>query len=368
MPLYMDYHITPGVTLEDAKKAHLQDLAVQTKYQVKYHQFWVNEDAGMVFCLMEGPDKESCAATHREANGIQACNIVEVDGGMYSAFMAYNQSLDHGIVMRDHDQADSGYRFILTLDIISLTSLVGDINFSKLKFPEKPNQVASNFIHKYQGRILQQLQNDSLIATFYTPESAVQCAVAIKEEFKRNRIADNDGTWNIRFRMGISVGQPVTKQEHRIFERAVEQSHRFCKIADDGEIMASVLVGKLSVFCDQEIENKTLNVINEAEEKFLDRLFNVVEGGFPDEDFSVEILSREIGISRPHLYRKIRHLTGLSPISFIRDMRLSRALVLMKQKKKNITEIALEVGMNNPSYFAKCFKEKYGIIPSQMAV
>jgi AraC-like DNA-binding protein len=49
-------------------------------------------------------------------------------------------------------------------------------------------------------------------------------------------------------------------------------------------------------------------------------------------------------------------------------MRLSKALVLMKQRKKNITEIALEVGMNNPSYFAKCFKEKYGIIPSQIAV
>lgn len=368
MPLYMDYHDAPGVTLEEAKKAHLQDLAVQAKYKVKYHQFWVNEEEGKVFCLMEAPDKESCAATHREANGIQACNIIEVNGGMYSAFMAYEQNMDQDVVMRNPEQPDSGYRFILTLDIISLTALTGSINFDKLKFPEKPREVAGDIIHRYQGRILQQLQNDCLIATFYTPESAVQCAVAVKEEFDKNIRSKRESGWNIKFRMGISVGQPVTEHENRLFEKAVEQSYRFCKIADEGEIMSSILVGKLSVFCDQEIEKKTLKVINEAEENFLERLFNIVEGNLPDEEFSVESLSREIGVSRPHLFRKIRHLVGTSPVIFIRDLRMSKALFLIKQKKKNITEIALDVGMNNPSYFAKCFQKTYGILPSQIAV
>jgi AraC-like DNA-binding protein len=268
--------------------------------------------------------------------------------------------------MKNPVQADSGYRFILTLDIISLTSLNKNIDFEKLKFPEKPREVAGDFIHRYQGRILQQLQNDSLIATFYTPESAVQCAVAIKESFNQHIETKKDDSWNIKFKMGISVGQPVTEQEDRIFERAVEQSYRLCKIADDGEIMSSVLVGKLSVFCDQEIEKKTLKVINEAEINFLDRLFSIVEGNFPDEEFNVEILSREIGVSRPHLYRKIRKLTGNSPINFIRDLRLNKALFLIKQKKKNITEIALDVGMNNASYFARCFQNKYGFLPSQV--
>jgi AraC-like DNA-binding protein len=368
MPLYMDYHYAPGITLEEAKKAHLEDLAVQEKYNVKYHQFWVNEEAGMVFCLMEGPDKESCALTHQEANGVTACNIIEVDGGMYSAFMAYDQKTDGGIVMKDQEQSDTGYRFILTLDIISLTALRDRISFDKLKFPEKPKEIASSFIHRYQGRILQQLQNDSMVATFYTPESAVQCAVAIKKEFSDNIEAANNDNWNIKFKMGISVGQPVTEHEDRLFEKAVVQSNRLSKIADDGEIMASILVGKLSVFCDQEIERKTMKVINEAEEQFLDRLFDIVESKFPDEAFNVESLSREIGISRPHLYRKILHLTGVSPVGFIRDLKMSKALFLIKQKKKNITEIALEIGMNNPSYFAKCFQDKYGMVPSQLAV
>ena len=84
--------------------------------------------------------------------------------------------------------------------------------------------------------------------------------------------------------------------------------------------------------------------------------------------FNVKTLSREIGVSRPHLYRKLRSLTGSSPVSFIRDLRMGKALTLIKQSKKNITEIALDVGMNNASYFAKCFFEKYGVLPSQIAV
>ncbi len=364
----MDFHIGEGVKIEDAKKAHLKDLAVQAKYNVKYHQYWINEEAGKVFCLMEGPDKEAIMATHREANGLEPCNIIEVDGGMYSAFMSYGQDLDDDIVMKDANQPDTGYRFILTLDIILLTSLKESIDFDKLKFPEKPREIAGKIIERYQGRILQQLQNDCLIATFYTPESAVQCAVGIKEEFNESIKSHPDNDWHIKYKIGISVGQPVTEHENRFFEKAVEQSYRLCKIADYGEIMTSVLVGKLSVFCDREIEKKSLNVINEAEQTFLDRLFNIVEGNYPDEAFNVESLSREIGVSRPHLYRKVRSLTGSSPIAFIRDLRMSKALQLVKQRKKNITEIALDVGINNPSYFTKCFQNTYGIKPSQIAV
>ena len=294
------------------------------------------------------------------------CNIIEVDGGMYSAFMAYGQKLDQDVVMRTTEQPENGYRFILTLDIISLTTLEGKINFDKLKFPEKPRQAAGDVIHRYQGRILQQLENDCIVATFYTPESAVQCAVSIKNLFNQQIVDSKDNGWYIKFKMGISVGQPVTEHENRIFEKAVRQSYRFCKIADNGEIMTSILVGKLSLFCDEEIEKKSVHVINEVEESFLDSLFTIIEDNFPDENFNVGELSHQIGVSRPHLYRKIINLTGKSPILFIRDLKMSRALFLIKQRKKNITEIALDVGISNPSYFAKCFQKKYGILPSQI--
>lgn len=368
MPLFMDYHYAPGITLDEAKKAHLEDLAVQEKYSVKYHQFWVNEEAGMVFCLMEGPDKESCAATHRESNGVQACNIIEVDGGMYSAFMTYDQKVDHGLVMQKSGGADTGYRFILTLDIISLTTLTSSIKFEKLKFPEGPKDMANKYIYKYQGRTLQQLQNDSLVSVYMTPESVVRAAIAIRNEFIKHISNDRDFDWNIKFKMGISVGQPVTENEDRLFEKAVQQSSRYCKIADEKEIVVPIQLGKLSELAKKEIEMHSLLVLGEGEQQFLERLFDVVEGNLSDDILTVESLSQKIGMSRPHLYRKIQSLTRLSPVSFLRDLKLSKALYLIKQKQKNISEIAFEVGFNNPSYFTKCFQDKYGVNPSKIAV
>lgn len=368
MPLFMDYHYIPGVSLEEAKEAHLQDLAVQDKYHVKYHQFWINEEAGMAFCLMEGPDKESCAATHKEANGVTACNIIEVDGGMYTNFMVNRQKLDHGLVMKSKGEMDTGYRFILTLDMVSLTSLVNSIDFEKLKFPEMPKKVAFQFLQKYQGRILQQLQNDSVVAVFMTPESAIQCAVAIKEKFVACISEVNNENWNINFKIGISIGQPVTEYEDNLFEKAISQSRQLCKIANNGEILVMALFKEISVLCKKEIEKNKILMIQGPEQKFLERLFTIIEGNITDFEFNVQSLSHQIGCSRPHLYRKVRKLTGLSPISFIRDLKMSKALNLIKEKNKNISEIALDIGINNPSYFSKCFQEKYGIVPSQIAV
>lgn len=353
MPLFMDYHHHPGITLDGAKKAHLGNLAVQAKYNVKYRQFWVNEEAEMVFCLMEGPDKESCEAIQREINDLAACNIIEVD---------------HGLGVHKQEEEDTGFRFILSLEIVALTSPGTYTDFQEHKYSEDPRKIAQCFIQKYQGKNLYQLHNDSLVSIFMSAESVVQCAIAIRNMFMAQISGESDESWNIKFKMGISVGQPPREHEDSLFKTAIKQSSRFCKIAENGEILAPVLIGKLSELADKEFEKDTFLVIGEAEQLFIEKLFDVIEGKLSDSDFNVESLSREIGVSRPHLYRKIQTLTGVSPISFIRDLKLSKALFLIKQKHKNISEIALEVGFNNPSYFAKCFQDKYGIIPSRIAV
>jgi AraC-like DNA-binding protein len=108
--------------------------------------------------------------------------------------------------------------------------------------------------------------------------------------------------------------------------------------------------------------------VKPSEQTFLDSLLDITESRFSDYTFGVDGLSREIGISRPQLYRKVFAITGRSPVSFIRDIRLQKALSLLKENKYNISEIAMEVGYNNPSYFSKCFQEKYGVNPSRIAV
>ncbi len=77
----MDVHDVPGVKAEDVVGAHEADLRVQEQYGVNYMHYWVNEEEGKVFCLVDAPDKESAARVHREAHGLEAQALYEVKQG-----------------------------------------------------------------------------------------------------------------------------------------------------------------------------------------------------------------------------------------------------------------------------------------------
>ena len=82
MPLYMDvHHIDGGVTVNDVAQAHVADLETQGSYDVKYLRYWVNEPEGKVFCLVEAPSADAAATVHREAHGLVADSIFEVQEG-----------------------------------------------------------------------------------------------------------------------------------------------------------------------------------------------------------------------------------------------------------------------------------------------
>ncbi|MFC6162510.1 DUF4242 domain-containing protein [Kribbella jiaozuonensis] len=82
MPLYMDiHHITDGVSAEDVAKAHAADLQTEAGYEVSYLRYWVNEPHGKVFCLVEAPSAEAASSVHREAHGLVADEIFQVQEG-----------------------------------------------------------------------------------------------------------------------------------------------------------------------------------------------------------------------------------------------------------------------------------------------
>ena len=81
MPLYMDEHDIPGVKAGDVVGAHAADVKVQGKYGVDYKHYWVDEKAGKVFCLVDAPDKETATQVHREAHGLTAHTLYEVEQG-----------------------------------------------------------------------------------------------------------------------------------------------------------------------------------------------------------------------------------------------------------------------------------------------
>jgi hypothetical protein len=83
MPLFMDTHdVGPGaVTMDDAAKAHQADLATQGSYEVSFLRYWVDETKGQIFCLVEAPDADAAATVHREAHGLVADQIYQVQEG-----------------------------------------------------------------------------------------------------------------------------------------------------------------------------------------------------------------------------------------------------------------------------------------------
>ena len=105
--------------------------------------------------------------------------------------------------------------------------------------------------------------------------------------------------------------------------------------------------------------------VTSVDEKFLNKAIQIIEDNLSDCDFDVTAMTAEIGMSRMQLFRKLKALTNQTPSEFIRTIRLKRAAQLLKKKFGNVAEITYEVGFNNLSYFAKCFRELYGVAPSE---
>jgi hypothetical protein len=81
VPTYIDIHDIPGVTAADVVGAHAADVRIQDEYGVNYKHYWVDEEAGKVFCLVDAPDRETAARVHREAHGLEAQTLHLVEQG-----------------------------------------------------------------------------------------------------------------------------------------------------------------------------------------------------------------------------------------------------------------------------------------------
>ncbi|MDH3268751.1 MAG: helix-turn-helix domain-containing protein, partial [Ignavibacteria bacterium] len=105
--------------------------------------------------------------------------------------------------------------------------------------------------------------------------------------------------------------------------------------------------------------------LNPLDEKFINKVMNVIEAHLSEEEFSIEEISEEVGMSRTQIYRKLKALTGNSPSVFLRTVRLNKAKDMIQSKEFSISEISYKVGFSSPAYFSRCFKDKFGYPPSE---
>ena len=105
---------------------------------------------------------------------------------------------------------------------------------------------------------------------------------------------------------------------------------------------------------------------DEKENEFIQKFRIFVEKNLSDSSMNVETIGAEMGLSRVQLYRKVKALTGSSPVELVRTIRLQKGRLLLQTTDKTISEVAYEVGFSAPSYFTKCFKDEFGISPSEL--
>jgi class 3 adenylate cyclase len=238
MPLYLDRHHAPGATAVQIADAHKLDLTVQEKYNVRYVTYWFDDHDGMIFCLAEGPDRESLDAVHREAHGLVADNIIEVGSGPINAFLGERPDFASGV-----PYVAPGVRAILFTDICDSTAQtaeLGDQGFMEVL--RVHDDTVRSAIGRLGGREVKHL-GDGIMASFNSVSSAVEAGIEIQQEL---RSANETSGRPLHIRIGISVGEPVTDHDD-LFGTAVQLSSRLCGVATPGGIAVSNAVLELCV-------------------------------------------------------------------------------------------------------------------------
>jgi len=236
MPTYMDRHEPTHVTLEDVIQAHNRDLAVQGKYGVRYLTYWFDPANGSVFCFVDAPSREAAEAVHKEAHGLIATRIIEVNPQTVTEFLGKIVEPLPGEAL-----VQTGFRAILFTDIEGSTPLsekLGDVKATELV--RQHDDIVERALGSLGGTRVKHT-GDGIMASFVSAARAVECAIAIQRQIN-NGGGPPEG--RIRIRIGISAGEPVTDRDD-LFGAAVALARRICDGTDPSCILVSAAVREL---------------------------------------------------------------------------------------------------------------------------
>jgi len=248
MPLYMDIHEVPGgVSAEAVAKAHTEDVKVQQKYGVNYLKYWVNESQGKIFCLVDAPNAEAASCVHREAHGMVAEKIIEMQPEIAEGFLGGTETNAAGAVVipgGGADARDSGIRTILFTDMVESTALTQSMgDEAAMLLLDVHNTVVRNALDNLGGREVKHT-GDGIMASFVSAAGAVRCAIQIQRELQKHAQANPDRP--LKVRVGAAAGEPV-EQHNDLFGSTVQLAARLCAHAQPEQILVSNAIAELCI-------------------------------------------------------------------------------------------------------------------------
>ncbi|WP_353550203.1 nickel-binding protein [Sediminibacterium sp. KACHI17] len=351
----MDLHIVPGVNAKDVAIAHSQDVYLEKDHNCKCLTYWVDEQKGHVFCLIDAPSKEVVYELHSRSHGLVPHKIIEVEPGLVQSFLGritdpeVDEKTEDGLLL----VKESSYRIMMLIQL--------------------PDPILYQYKHQ-NGSLIQQkiaaikekvitgggrvalLHSEGIIGSFVQVEEAIEAAMHIMT------LAEKDFSITI----GLHGGEPVTKHE-KFFGDTISLLKYLCFFAHQSPIRISNALREMMIHKQLTKQDRSILILSASDDLLINSIIILLEERYNDPTLQVEDMSRTLALSHSQLYRKIVALTGYSPNDLLRSFRLEKARKSLQKGGKNITEIAFENGFNSPSYFTKCFRESFGITPHEYA-
>lgn len=354
----MDQHILPGVKARDVAEAHRRDLLIQDDHRCNCMTYWIDEKRGNVFCLIEAPTAEAVTEMHSKAHGLVPHKIIEVSSSLVEAFLGRISDPD---VAPSEDGlrifADESYRSILVIQLTDPAILRRELGAEKANgLLRSQHYIIQKEIDSFDGSEIKHGGTD-YIASFVSAGKAVSCALSI-----RNILRDMFPEYQM-LQIGIHAGDPIM-QSDKLFGDAVQLGRILGQITKDHRVAISSTVKELAAKDRIRYDDHQISTISIADESFLLQLFKTLEENFRDPDFDMEGYGKLMAMSNSQLYRKTLALTGLSPNILLKEYRLNRAKEMMK-KNSSISQVSFDTGFSSPSYFTKCFKKQYDMLPNE---
>lgn len=354
----MDVHIVPGVKARDVAEAHNLDLKHQADFACKCMTYWIDEERENIFCLIEAPSKQAVEEMHAKAHGLIPNKIIEVSPDVVSSFLGRIYDPETAVTTEDGLKVfnDPSYRIILLARMEDALLLQHNLG------REKANEMLGLYKQTIRNQVLVhggsevECGGTDFIISFNSASKAVSCAFAIQKELQQN------GNTGFGFKIALNGGEPVEKSNN-IFGDAIQQGGYMCAIAGNMQIVITPAVKEL-VTKDHALNNGNhLLILTAQDEALLQSLFNKLDDNWQDAEFDMVDYCREMAMSSSQLYRKTIQLTGMSPNILLKEFRLEKARELMRKKNYPVAQVTFDSGFTSPSYFTKCFKKKYGLLP-----
>jgi AraC-like DNA-binding protein len=353
----MDVHIVPGVKAKDVAAAHRLDLLHQHDYNCNCITYWIDEHRETVFCLIEAPEKDAVEKLHSQSHGLIPNKIIEVRNEVVESFLGRIYDPENAEMSGDLKIInDPSFRVLL------VTSLTDPVLLKYIYGLDRTNELLNHHncvIRKnmllHGGREAEHC-GGGFIISFDSAAKAVACALAIHHDMPE-QFVDALG-----FRIAVNAGEPI-ENSNQLFGDTIQLAFYLCSIARSSQVAMSSRVKDLIARDHHQFAQHEFLTLPPQDEQLLRSLFAKLGENWQNAEFDMEDYCQNMAMSKSQLYRKCISLTGLSPNILLKEFRLEKAKDLMKKQHYNISQITFESGFTSPSYFTKCFKQKYGLLP-----